>query len=99
MTLALYISNELKGLKQFVVWKYEARKGKQTKVPYDAKTRRKANTQDPATWVSYETALEAFRTGTYDGIGFVFTAGFCGIDLDHCRDPNTGEIAPWALEI
>jgi putative DNA primase/helicase len=22
-----------------------------------------------------------------------------GVDLDHCRDPATGEIAPWALEI
>ena len=35
------------------------------------------------------------------GIGFVFTADdpFVGVDLDHCRDPETGEVEPWAQEI
>lgn len=34
-------------------------------------------------------------------VGFVFTRDdpFVGIDLDHCRDPETGKIKPWALEI
>ena len=38
-----------------------------------------------------------------DGLGFRFawdaTAPFGFIDLDHCRDPQTGEIEPWALAI
>ncbi|MGH8695713.1 MAG: hypothetical protein ACREVS_04510 [Burkholderiales bacterium] len=36
-----------------------------------------------------------------DGIGYVLTAadGVVGIDLDKCRDPDTGVIAPWALAI
>jgi P4 family phage/plasmid primase-like protien len=33
--------------------------------------------------------------------GYFFSADdpFCGIDLDDCRDPDTGEVTPWALEI
>jgi len=36
-----------------------------------------------------------------DGLGFLFVEGdgFCGIDLDDCRDPVTGVIAPWAWKI
>lgn len=35
------------------------------------------------------------------GIGFVFTDKdpFTGIDLDGCRNPKTGEIQEWAMEI
>jgi putative DNA primase/helicase len=35
------------------------------------------------------------------GVGFVFTKDdpYAGIDLDHCRNPETGEIAPWAQAI
>ncbi len=37
----------------------------------------------------------------YHGIGFVFTSGddLCGVDLDRCRDPETGEMESWAQEI
>jgi hypothetical protein len=36
----------------------------------------------------------------FSGIGFVLTGdGLGGVDLDHCRDPETGEIARWALSI
>ena len=35
------------------------------------------------------------------GVGFVLTATdpFTGTDLDHCRNPETDEIAPWARQI
>lgn len=35
------------------------------------------------------------------GIGFVFTENdpFCGVDLDGCRDPETGEVEAWATQI
>ena len=35
-----------------------------------------------------------------DGVGFVFSTHdpYSGIDLDGCRDPETGEIEPWAEE-
>jgi len=46
-------------------------------------------------------ARKAARDGDLDGIGFVFTESdpFCGVDLDACVDPKTGEIASWASEI
>ena len=33
--------------------------------------------------------------------GFMFDADdpYCGIDLDDCRNPDTGDVAPWAREI
>src|SRR5262249_12807687 len=36
-----------------------------------------------------------------EGIGFVFTEDdpYAGIDLDDCRNPETGVIAPWARRI
>lgn len=86
---------------QWVVWRYEERKGKSTKVPYDAKTGRMAKSTDPATWTTFERALEVFggRDG-YHGVGFVFAKDdpYCGIDLDDCRRED-GSLAPWAQEI
>jgi primase-polymerase (primpol)-like protein len=37
----------------------------------------------------------------YCGVGFVFSSDdpYVGIDLDGCRNPQTGYIEPWALEI
>jgi hypothetical protein len=40
-------------------------------------------------------------TNQLDGIGYVLTDGewVVGIDLDHCRETETGKIADWALAI
>ena len=37
----------------------------------------------------------------FSGLGFVFSPEdpYCGIDLDNCRDPQTGKIKLWASEI
>jgi hypothetical protein len=91
----------LRILPQWLVWRNEEVKGRLTKVPYDAKTGRKASSTDPATWTTFEQAVEAFaRSNHYDGIGFVFTRDdpFCGIDLDDCVDENTN-VAPWAQAV
>ncbi len=71
------------------------------KVPYRATGPGLASSTDPATWATYEQAVEACRRHHHDGVGFVFTPDdpFTGIDLDHCRNPETGELAPWAAEI
>jgi hypothetical protein len=91
----------LRDRSQWVVWRYEERKGKRTKVPYDAKTGRMAKSTDPATWTTFEQAAEAYggRDG-YHGVGFVFAKDdpYCGIDLDDCRRAD-GTLAPWAQEI
>ena len=55
----------------------------------------------PNTWATHEQALRALDRGFWTGIGYVFAPDdpFCGVDLDHCRDPDTGEIDPWARSI
>ena len=97
------LPDELKALQQWVVWRAELRPGKPkpTKVPYQPRTGYRARTDVPATWGTYPQALALFRQSGWQGLGFVFTASdpFCGVDLDDCRDPETGEIAPWAWQI
>jgi len=58
-----------------------------------------ASSTDPKTWTTFEHAAE--RADKFDGIGFVFgpERTFFGIDLDGCRDPETGRVAEWAREI
>ncbi len=61
----------------------------------------KASSTDLMTWRTFEEAVRALETGEYDGVGFVFSSGdpFVGIDLDKCRDPETGELEDWAAKI
>ncbi|NQT55487.1 MAG: hypothetical protein HQ551_04595 [Desulfobacteraceae bacterium] len=95
------IPQELKDHPQWVVWKWEKNKsGKATKPPYNFKTGRRANKTDPKIWASFHDVVEALERG-YDGVGFCFTEDdpFCGIDLDKCIDPVSGEIESWALKI
>lgn len=98
------IPSELRKLAQWVVWKWEEREtdGKPTKVPYCAdRPEYKASTTNQRTWATYSQALHSFRIGKADGVGFVFNKddAYCGIDLDKCRNPETGEIKPWAQRI
>jgi primase-polymerase (primpol)-like protein len=88
---------------QWVCWRLETRDGKPTKVPYIAGTNSRASSTDLMTWSSFEYALAAYEAGEppYGGIGFVFCSAdpFVGIDLDDCRNPESGEVAPWAQKI
>jgi putative DNA primase/helicase len=97
------IPTELTERPQWIVWRYEERAAKPTKVPYTPVSRSRASSTDLMTWSTFEEALVAYETGPplYDGIGFVFSSAdpFVGIDLDDCRDPETGEIKPWAQKI
>jgi primase-polymerase (primpol)-like protein len=99
------IPEELRERPQWVCWRYEAKPGddKLTKVPYTAGTSRRASSTDLKTWRTFEQAYMALDNEArhYDGIGFVFSSAdpFVGIDLDKCRNPESGELAPWAREI
>jgi len=95
------LPEELRQRRQWVVWKLEKRDGKPTKVPYIAGGSGKASSTDSLTWRSFEEAVQALETGRYNGIGFVFSSGdpFAGVDLDDCRDPETGELEEWAAKI
>jgi primase-polymerase (primpol)-like protein len=84
------IPEELRQRAQWVVHK--------EKVPYIAGGVGRASSTDSLTWRTFEEAVQALQTGRYDGIGFVFSSGdpFAGVDLDNCRDPETGELEEWA---
>lgn len=89
---------ELQSKQQWVLWCYEEKDGKKTKVPYNAHTGGQASTTNQKTWSSYRHVCSQLAKGhtwdkrPYDGIGFVFANGYAGIDFDHCRDLETGEI-------
>jgi putative DNA primase/helicase len=89
---------------QWVCWRLEMRDGKPTKVPYTPGTRSRASSTDLMTWRTFKEALEAYETSepmACDGIGFVFCSAdpFVGIDLEDCRNPQTGEVESWAQNI
>lgn len=96
------IPAELRALNQWVLWKFVTKKpgDEPSKVPFqvDGKT---ASASDPATWNSFEAVLNAYMSGGYEGIGFEFAkdGGYCGVDLDGCRNPETGIVSDWAREI
>jgi putative DNA primase/helicase len=92
------IPEELRVRPQWVVWK--AVGDKPDKVPYSARTGRRASSTDLLTWSTFQEALEVYESGEYAGVGFVFSSAdpYTGIDLDDCVDAD-GEIAGWALEI
>lgn len=67
-------------------------------MPCNARTGKPASVTNPADWCDLETALAACAKGTHEGVGFVFAPGdgFVGIDLDKCRDKDTGELTACA---
>lgn len=88
---------ELEQYEQWVLWEIEGGK----KIPVNPTTGKTANPTDPATWASYEITRAAFEEHGYEGVGFVFTEDdpLCGIDLDNCIDPDTGELEERASQI
>ncbi len=95
---------DLRSTDNWVAWrKGPPRKdrGKFDKQPINATTGALASTTDSSTWSSFDDALARMRADQLAGVGFVFTldVGFVGIDLDHCRDAQSGKIDPWARDI
>lgn len=101
--MAIQVSNIpdcLKALPQWVLWKTgERREGdKPTKLPYQPSgSLAKAN--DPETWSAFDEVCK--HIAKYDGVGFEFDKSdpYCGIDLDGCRDVDSGKVQEWAREI
>ena len=71
------IPEELRAKRQWVC----ANKG--SKVPMQAAKNSAASSTDPATWATFEEALDAVADSRYDYIGYVFDDdGIVGIDID-----------------
>jgi primase-polymerase (primpol)-like protein len=95
------IPPELKSIPNWVCWLFERRGTRWTKVPVNPHSGASADTTDPATWSSFEQALDVYQQLAADGlagVGFVFSGdAYTGVDLDQCRDPGTGRLEPWAV--
>ena len=97
------IPESLTSIPRWLLWKYIKKKKPDgtvfwTKVPFQCDGT-PASTTNPATWCSYEEALDAWMIGDFDGIGMTLGADIQGIDLDDCRDPETGELSELAKEV
>lgn len=82
----------------------EEGKPKKTKVPYDPKTGRQASSTNPTTWATQDEAEQWANRYGGNGVGIVLGQldngdALCGVDLDTCRSPATGDFTPWAREI
>ena len=93
------IPRELKLLSQWVNWRYEQRNGKPTKVPINAHNGNNASCDDRSTWSDFEVAHQKLQAGDAAGVGFQITPPYVGIDLDKCRNNETGQIEQWARDI
>ncbi|QRV17425.1 hypothetical protein JMJ58_20935 (plasmid) [Haloterrigena salifodinae] len=86
------IPESLRERSQWICWRIKHRDGKATKVPIIPGSGDYASATDAETWRSFDEALEYAECGEAAGIGYVFTGDgpFVGIDLDDCRNPETG---------
>lgn len=94
---------ELTELNHWVCWRIEQPDSgrKPTKVPYNPHTGKKASTVNSASWGSLADAENAEELFMYSGIGFVFSEdiGIVGVDVDHCRNSETGALSDTAVSI
>ena len=97
------IPQELKEHPAWVNWIVGERNGKPTKIPITPRTEKWAKSNDPSTWASFDDAVQCYQeceNNSIAGLGFMFrNSDLWGMDLDHCRDPETGIIEPWAMQI
>lgn len=89
----------LRDIPRWCLWRHDAKRGK---VPF-------GSTADPKSQKAFDIVVIAFD-GAPDkaalGVGFIMTDGvstlegwLTNLDIDACRDPFTGEVAPWAQAI
>ena len=88
-----HLPEDMKQDPSWVLWRYVERDGKPTKEPYQA-SRRRAKTDTPRTWTTFEKALEAYeRDDFFNGVGFVFHEGnpYAGADIDDVTEDQAEE--------
>jgi primase-polymerase (primpol)-like protein len=96
----VHLPRKLRRIRRWVLWRWEWRDGRWTKVPYIAtQPWRRAAVNDPATWSSFEVVLAAFLAGHGDGVGIVLGDGIVGVDLDHVGDWHTEALDSEAVGI
>jgi primase-polymerase (primpol)-like protein len=71
------------------------------KVPKNPATGNNAASDNPSTCSTYEQALEGAARYGHDGASYLCTDGdpYTGVNLDHCRNAETGAIESWGKSI
>ncbi|MCX7349559.1 MAG: hypothetical protein NTZ54_08545 [Alphaproteobacteria bacterium] len=95
----------LLALPAWVQWRWEEKRDKDgntkwTKPPIQINGRLAKN-NDPSTWTTHAKANAALKQGRGDGIGLMLAGcpEMIALDLDDCRNAETGELQPWAQEL
>jgi putative DNA primase/helicase len=87
------IPEELRAENRWCLWRYELRGGDWKKIPFridEAGDEAKVNVD--AHWGTFDNAIRVYRAGGFDGIGCRLGDGLSGVDLDDCRNPETGAL-------
>ncbi|MDF1527632.1 MAG: PriCT-2 domain-containing protein [Sedimenticola sp.] len=88
------IPNDLRNCgRSYVAWKAEDRGGaKPSKVPYGAYGIARVN--NPKHWLTFNEAVDLYKSGDYNGIGIMVLKELelIGLDFDQCICPETKEI-------
>lgn len=98
------IAPELKAIDAWVMWRYVQRakpSGEKVwaKMPMTVEGRAASST-NPLTWTTYGDVVDTLiMDDTFDGIGLVLGADVQGIDLDDCRDSESGVLTDFAQEV
>lgn len=83
------IPDEMKNARRWVLWRFEQKGDKWTKVPYRPNNA-KASSTDSKTWSSYDDVVGAYFRGGFAGLGFVLgddgDRNWLGVDFDRVYD-------------
>ncbi len=81
---------------KFINWKEVPAEPKNKKVPWSASLGYEIDPHDPSQWLTHE---QAVATGMNVGIVLTDSDPWFLLDLDNCRDPETGQWTPEAMEV
>lgn len=73
------IPKELKAVKNWVCWSAD-------KLPKNPYTGGNAQSNNSETWSDFDTACKAAEKYHFNGVGFMFTPPYFGVDMDDCVD-------------
>lgn len=95
------VPDALTDYSQWLLWSPVRKPDKWDKQPRDAAapdTDHAIDATDPRNLTTFSTAADAATDRDDRGLGFSLQPddGLTGIDLDDCRDPDTGDVAEWA---
>jgi len=83
------IPPEMQRQKNWVAWILKQNKdnpARMDKIPVNAVTKGLAQSNNPETWCSLGIAIDYAVKNNLNGIGFMLSPPFVGIDIDHCVD-------------